>query len=230
MATVTGNTVVAGGVEHGNTHQAELHVLIALALLVEGCQVGLVVAVGRGDDLSSSELAAVLGTLVAAVWVRVDGVLGWVIAAFVGAVAAVNGVKEIVEGSALDQVTDLVESNLLWVHQGHGVLQIQVRFAVEVEGTVSRLHDTAVDQVSDWALANLLTGEVPKEHVQVGRNVGLGSVLDDTVRVLWVGRFAWWKRVEGTQAVRHNLRIAVFQLRDNGFPFCQVSVSQKAQQ
>ena len=45
LAAVTGNTVVTTAVQDADTHHAELHVLMALSLLVEGREVGLVVAI-----------------------------------------------------------------------------------------------------------------------------------------------------------------------------------------
>jgi hypothetical protein len=65
---------------------------MALALLVLWSQIRLVVTVGRGDDFGRCVAAAVLWALVAAVWVRVDAILGWVVTAVVCAVAAIDRV------------------------------------------------------------------------------------------------------------------------------------------
>jgi hypothetical protein len=65
---------------------------VTLALLVLWSQIRLVVTVGRGDDFGRGVATAVLWALVAAVWVWVDAILGWVVTAVVCAVAAIDRV------------------------------------------------------------------------------------------------------------------------------------------
>ena len=75
-------------------------------------------------------------TLVAAVGVRVNTILGRVVAALERAVRAVERVQEVVERGAHDLIADLVETDILRLpDESHGVLQVQVRLAVEVEAT-----------------------------------------------------------------------------------------------
>jgi hypothetical protein len=61
---VAGYAVVTGGVDDGDASETEFHILVALALCVEGCKIGFVVAVGGGNDLGRGIRAAIL-TLVA---------------------------------------------------------------------------------------------------------------------------------------------------------------------
>ena len=77
----------------GHALQAEFHVFVALAHLVEGGQVRFVVGVGCRDYVGCCEAATVFGAGVPA-WVRVGiyAVLGWVVAALVGTVGTVDGI------------------------------------------------------------------------------------------------------------------------------------------
>lgn len=94
--------------------QTELHVLMTLALLVKGREVGFVVCIGSRDDLGRRETAAILWTLVAAVRIRVDTILRWIVTAVIGAVTAVNSVQEIIEAGALYEITNLNRSQRLY--------------------------------------------------------------------------------------------------------------------
>ena len=117
LASVASDAIVTRGVENGGALKAEFHVFVALADFVGGSEVGLVVAVRGGDYFCGGEATTILRTGVAA-WERVGigGILGGVIAAFVGTVRAVDGVEEGVEGSAFDQVADLVEGYWLRIN------------------------------------------------------------------------------------------------------------------
>lgn len=71
-------TRITGGVQHGNTLETELHVLVALPYLVRGREVCFVISIGGRNNLRSSELPTSF-TLEATKWVRVGRIKGWVI-------------------------------------------------------------------------------------------------------------------------------------------------------
>lgn len=135
LTSVPSNAVVSGRVQNGDAHKTELHVFVALALLVLWSQICLVVAVRRRDDFGRGVAAAVLQALVAAVWVGIYTVLGWIVAAGVGAVTAIDCIlcirsagrklssrvwtytyQKVVEGCALNEVASLVKRDFLRVH------------------------------------------------------------------------------------------------------------------
>ena len=103
LASVASDAVVAGGVENGGALEAKFHVFVALADFVGGSEVGFIVAVRGGDYFCGREAATILRTGVTTVeWVGIGRILSGVIATLVGAVRAVDGVEEGVEGSAFD--------------------------------------------------------------------------------------------------------------------------------
>jgi hypothetical protein len=116
LASIASDTVVSRGVQNRDTHQAKLHIFVALALLVLWSQIRLIVTVRRGDDFGGGVAATVLWALIASVWVWVGGILNWVVTALVCAVAAIDGVQEVVEGCAFNKVADLVKSDFLGIH------------------------------------------------------------------------------------------------------------------
>jgi len=182
---------------------------VALALLVLWGQIRLVVSVGRGDDLGRGVAAAVLWALVATVRVRVNGILGWVVTAFVCAVAAINGVQEVVEGCTFNEVADLVESDLLGIHERHSVLKIQIALSIESEAHVRLLKHTTINAVQDRPVSNLRFRKVAEEQVQVTRHVGLRTVLNDTITVFGVCFVVDGELVERSQAVGRDVRVTV---------------------
>ena len=103
LSSVASDAIVTGGVQDGGALEAEFHVFVALADFVGGGEVGFVVAVRSGDYFCGGEAATVLRTGVAT-WegVGIGRILSGVIAALVGAVRAVDGVEEGVEGGAFD--------------------------------------------------------------------------------------------------------------------------------
>ena len=215
LAAVAGDAVVARGVEHRHALEAEFHVFVALAHLVEGGQVGFVVGVGGRDDICGCVAAAVFGTGVGAwVGVRVGiyAVLGGVVAALVGAVGTVDGIEEVVEGCALDEVTGLVECHLLGVDQSHGVLQVEVRLAVVLKPFDSGLINTTVNGIENGRLPNQRLGEVCEKQVQIALEVSLGSIFNDAVAVLWVGADFVGESIKSTKAVGSNVLVAVLEL------------------
>jgi hypothetical protein len=65
--------VVTRGVQEGDACETELHVLIALAVLIGGGEIGFVLSVGSGDYRGGFEGTAVFGVVEAAGFsVRVD--------------------------------------------------------------------------------------------------------------------------------------------------------------
>lgn len=212
LTTVASNTVVARRVQDTGTEETQLHVLVALADLVCGSEVGLIVAIRGADDFRRREATAILWALVAAwVWVRVDSIFGRVVASAVGGVQCV---KEVIEASTLDKIADLIEGDLLRVDKGHAVLEIEVRLAVEVERLVLLLDDRAVDEISDRSVADLLNAEVGEEEIQVRRDISLRRILYDSVAVALNGLVVRSKAVQSTKAVRGDLLVAIFQLLD----------------
>ncbi len=182
LVKVARHAVVARGVEEGRALEAEFHVLVALALLVESGQVGFVVAVGGADDLCGSEAAASFGPFVAAwEWIGVDAVLGWVVSTFVTAVAAVNGVKEVVEGGTFDDIAGLVKCYWLRIDERHGVFKIEVGFAIESETSICSLDDGTIDEISGRGTLDLVCREIGEEKVEVALQEGLWCVLHDAV-------------------------------------------------
>jgi hypothetical protein len=116
LASITSDTVVSRGVQNRDTHQAKLHIFVALALLVLRSQIRLIVTVRRGNDFGGGVSATILRALVASVWVWIGSILDWIVAALVCAVAAIDGVQEVVEGCAFNKVADLVKSDFLGIH------------------------------------------------------------------------------------------------------------------
>ena len=116
LASITSDTVVSRGVQNRDTHQAKLHVFVALALLVLWSQIRLIVTIGRGDDFGCGVATTVLWALVASVRVWVGGILDWVVTAIVCAVTTIDGVQEVVEGCAFNKAADLVKSDFLGIH------------------------------------------------------------------------------------------------------------------
>lgn len=98
VATISSNSIVTRAVEDSNTHQAEFSILRALAGSIEGRKISFVVRIRCRDNISRLCSAAIFRALVAsAVWVRVNGVLSWIISSLKGAVGAIDCVKEVVE-------------------------------------------------------------------------------------------------------------------------------------
>lgn len=161
--------------------EAKFHVFVALALLVGGCQISFVVAVGRADDFCGGESAAGFGPFVAS-WQRigVDCILSWVVSSAVG---AVEGIKEVIEGGAFDVITGLIEGYWLWVYERHGVFEVEVGFTIVFETLVGGLDGSAVNKVSRWGFLDLLLGVVGKEEIQVPLEKRLRCVLDNAVYI-----------------------------------------------
>lgn len=136
--------------------ETELHVLVALTLFVGWGQVRLVVAVGCRDDFGGSETAAVFRSLVPTVWVGVGCVLQWVVSAFVRAVRAIDGVEEIVERSAFDEISDLVQRHLLGIDKRHRIFEVEIGLSVEVETLVLGLNNGSIDQVGRRGTLDLI--------------------------------------------------------------------------
>ena len=144
--------------------------------------------------------------------------MGGVVAAFEGAVGAVDAVEEVVEGGALRQVTNLVEGDGDRVHERHGVFQVEVGFTVEVEGAVPGLVDASIDGVKDGRSLNLVLGEIGEEEVEVALKVCLGCVLDNTVGIFLLAA-AENRRdlVEGSETVGNDAFVAVGQITNQRF-------------
>jgi len=209
-------TKVTGGVQNSNSLQAQLHILMTLPHLVRGGQVCLVVPIRRRDDVRRPEGAAVLGPFIpAGCRIRIHGVLRRVITAVIRAVRTVDGVEEVVEGRPLDQITHLVQDHLLRIHQRHGVLEVEVRLAVEVKAGVRLLDHASVDGIQLWSLPDLLPREVGEEEIEILGPVGLRRVLNDAVLVAGRRCDARREGVEGAQAVGRDHGVAMLQLRDD---------------
>ena len=144
--------------------------------------------------------------------------MGGVVAAFEGAVGAVDAVEEVVEGGALGEVADLVEGDGDRVDERHGVFEIEVGFTVEVEGPVSGLVDAAIDGVEDGGSLDLVLREVGEEEVEITLEVCLGRVLDDAVGVLLLIAGAnSWDLVKGSETVGNDAFVAVGQIGNHRF-------------
>lgn len=100
---------------HSSRRTERRRTLIALPLLVERGQIRLVVRIARADDISRLVLPTILLALVSTIRIRVDTILGRIIAALVRAVRAVDCVEEVVERSAFDVVAGLVQRDGGWV-------------------------------------------------------------------------------------------------------------------
>ena len=182
LASVASDAVVTRGVEDGGALEAEFHVFVALADFIGGSEVGFVIAVRGGDYFRGGEAATILRTGVATVeGVRIGRILSRVIAALIGAVRAVDGVEEGVEGSTFDQVAHLVKSYWLRINQGHSVLKVEIRFAVVFEAFRLGLYDGSVHKVRCGSDLLLIFGKVGEEHVKISLEIGFGSVLDDPI-------------------------------------------------
>lgn len=115
---------------------------------------------------------------------------------------------------ATHKITNLVQSHFLWIDQSHGILEIKVALAIEIEAHVSLLDNSTVDQIGDGTVSDLLLREVGKEKIEIGRNIGLRSVLDNAIAVLLALSGALSNLVQSLQTVRHDLLITLFKLSD----------------
>ena len=75
----------------------------------------------------------------------------------------------------------------MWVDQSHGVLQVEVRLAVVLEPLGDGLIDTAIDGVENGRMANEGLRKVGEKKVQITLEIGLRSVFDNAIAILWVG-------------------------------------------
>ena len=127
---------VTRGDDDGSALHAELHHLSALALLVVGGQVVLLLAVGDGDDVGGLVDAALSLPLEATLGVGVLGV-DWGVAGLAkgaeGAVGTVEGIEESVQEASSTLTTGgvvgivgLEDDAVLWVDDGVGDLEIEV--------------------------------------------------------------------------------------------------------
>ena len=74
LATIAGDSVVAGRIENRDALHAEFHIFVALADFVGSGEVGLVVAVRGRDDSGSAELSTVFALVAATIGIGVDTV------------------------------------------------------------------------------------------------------------------------------------------------------------
>lgn len=143
-------------------------------------QIGLVVAVGRADDLGGGEAAAIGRAGVAAgELIRVRGVLVGVVATLELAVGGVDGVEEVVEGAALQRIADLVQRDALREDERPGVLEVEVGLGVECVAFQFRLDDPAVDRLELGSEADGGGGEVAEEGIEIVLGIGMWRVFDD---------------------------------------------------
>lgn len=112
------------------------------------------------------------------------------------------------------KIANLIQSHLLWVDESHGVFEIKVALAIVVEAPVSRLDDGTVDQIGNGTVSNLLHREVGKEEIEIRRNIGLGSVLDNAIAVFDTLACAFGNLIEGPQTVWSDLLVTLFELGD----------------
>lgn len=207
-------TIITRRVKHGNALQAQLHVLITLAVSVSIRQVCLVVTIGSRDDAGRRVVAAVLVLVPAGLGVRIYAVGIRIIAAVIGTVRPINRVEEVVEGRALLIISNLEEGDLLRVRERHGILQVEVGLAVEGEDLDEVLRASSVNRVERWPVADLVRGEVGKEQVKVVWEVGLVAILHDTVAASV--QCSGGEVVQGTKAVGGDLRITVREVSTDG--------------
>lgn len=127
----------------------------------------------------------------------------------------IYSIKEVIEGTSLDRVTNLVQRDLLGVDQTHCVLQIQVTLAIDVKAHCVIVEKTAVNRIKDWSLSDLLGAEVPEEEVQVRGDVCLRRVFNNAIAVLGIGREARRELVESAETPRSDLGVTVLKLLDD---------------
>ena len=143
-------------------------------------------------------------------WIGIDGV-GERVVSF--AIRCIERIEEIVEACASKKITDLIECNLLWVDQRHGVRKVQIRLAIEEAGFVSNLVDSAIDRLEYRPLTQKPSAEVGEEDIQVIRHVGLRCEFSNaetvSFRDLIVDRYA----IKCAQAKRCCLLVAICQLK-----------------
>ena len=101
------------------------------------------------------------------------------------AIVRIKCIEECIEARANDWVASLVQVHGLRGHERHTVLKIQIGFAIDVEVLVSFVDDknTTIDRLIDGSLTDEALGIGAEEHVKIGWEVTLGSILDNTVGV-----------------------------------------------
>ncbi len=115
------------------------------------------------------------------------------------------------------------------VHKRHGVLEIQVGFAIEGETLIGGLDSGTVDKIGGGGALDLVCREIGEEEIEVALKEGLRRVLDDTEdppistivhsmvdfdlpkAILRIGGEIRRKPVQCTQAVRDNELVAILQ-------------------
>lgn len=110
-------------------------------------------------------LSAVLLSLISSVWVWIGPVLGGIISTIVRAIRRIDAIQEVVKGCTFDEISNLVENGLLWVDKSHAILQVKIRLSIETKGHVRLLDNAAINRLQDWPGTDLLSAEVPEEHV-----------------------------------------------------------------
>lgn len=212
------DTGVSGSDNDRNTLESELHPFIALALLVVGREVRLLLSVRDGDDvggLVDTALELTLESSWVGIWVA--GVKSWGVTSLteggIGAVGAVNAVKEVVEETGevvvglVEIIIGLEQNGVLRIDDGVGELEIQVRFSSSSGN--GNWGSSTVNTVQDGlgALRNV-GSEFSEEAVQVLLGVGV-SLLKDTELVSGVGQLGIGDVVKSFDASRSDGGIAV---------------------
>jgi hypothetical protein len=142
--------------------------------------------------------------------IGINAVIIGIITTFIRAVGTVEGIEHVVERSTFDEVADLVERDgLNGAQETHGILEIEIGFAVVVETCVSGLDDASVDGSELGPRTDEIGFVDSAEKIEVGRYVCLRRVFDDSKRVL--GRRSKLVRdvIEGSQAIQSDLLITV---------------------
>ena len=212
------DTRVSRGDDDGNTLESELHPFVALALLVVGREVRLLLSVRDGDDVGGLVHTALELTLESSrVGIWVAGVKSWGVTSLAEggkcAVTAVDAVEEVVEETGevivglVEIIIGLEQNGVLRIDDGVGELEVQVRFSSS--GVNGNWGGSTIDTVQDGlgALRNV-GGEFGEEAVQVLLGVGVG-LLKNPELVSGVGKRGIGDLVESLDASRSDGSIAV---------------------
>lgn len=79
------------------------------------------------------------------------------------AVRAIDSIQEVVEACSHLVISYLIQSDISWIDQSHGILKIQVALAIVVEARHVLLDSASVNGVEDGTVSNLLRTKVFKE-------------------------------------------------------------------
>jgi hypothetical protein len=135
------------------------------------------------------------------------------------AVRAVKSVKQVVEGSSFEKITDLVQGDLLLASsKRHAILKIQIRLAIVLEASVVGLHDTAVDRDHLGFSAEVGFRVVLEEQIEVGLDKRLWGIFDNCVRVAFSCKIDGIDDiVERAETVWGDDFVAIFQVPEDIF-------------